>query len=60
MKDFLYLQDDNSRLWVEVIIFLDAVATVDVLTAASNDFLRAENEGPFISYKTIMADYGLK
>ena len=37
-----------------------AVATVDVLTAASNDFLRAENEGPFISYKTIMADYGLK
>ena len=39
MKDVLYLISDNGRLWVEVIIvyFLDAVATVEVLTAASND-----------------------
>ena len=37
----LHLKDGNGRLWVEVIIiyFLDAVATVDVLTAASNDDL---------------------
>ena len=36
---FLHLKDDNGRLWVEVITiyFLDAVATVDVLTAASKD-----------------------
>ena len=34
-----YIKDDNGKLWVEVIIFtfLDAVATVDVLTASNND-----------------------
>ena len=34
-----YLKDDNGKLWVKVIIvtFLDAVATVDVLTASHND-----------------------
>ena len=31
-------KDDNGKLWVEVIIvFLDAVAAVDVLTAGNND-----------------------
>ena len=34
-----YIKDDNGKLWVEVIIFtfLDAVATVDVLTARKGD-----------------------
>ena len=34
-----YLKDDNGKLWVKVIIvtFLDAVTTVDVLTASYND-----------------------
>ena len=34
-----YIKDGNGKLWVEVIIFpfLDAVATVDVLTASNND-----------------------
>ena len=33
------IKDDNSKLWEEVIIFtfLDAAATVDVLTASIND-----------------------
>ena len=33
------IKDDNGKLWVEVIIFtfLDAAATVDVLTASIND-----------------------
>ena len=36
---FFHNKNDNSKLWVEVIIFtsLDAVATVDVLTANNND-----------------------
>ena len=34
-----YIKDDNGKLWLRVIIFtcLDAVATVDVLTASNND-----------------------
>jgi len=34
-----YIKDDNGKLWVRVIIFtfLDAVATVDILTASNND-----------------------
>ena len=37
--EFFYLKDNNGKLWVKVIIvtFLDAVATVDVLTASYND-----------------------
>ena len=33
------MKDDNGKLWLRVIIFtyLDAVATVDVLTASNND-----------------------
>ena len=33
------IKDDNSKLWVEVIIFsfLDVAATEDVLTANNND-----------------------
>ena len=31
-------KDDNGKLWVElIIVFLDAVAAVDVLTAGNND-----------------------
>ena len=38
-SSFFYLKDNNGKLWVKVIIvtFLDAVATVDVLTASYND-----------------------
>ena len=38
MNNF-FVKDDNGKLWVEVIIFtfLDAVATVDVLTARKGD-----------------------
>ena len=38
MKTFR-LKDDNVKIWVEEIIvtFLYAVATIDVLTANSND-----------------------
>ena len=34
-----YNKDDDGKLWVEAIIFtlLDAIATVDVLAASSND-----------------------
>ena len=37
--EFFYLKDNNGKLWVKVIIvtFLDAVATVDVVTASYND-----------------------
>ena len=33
------MEDDNGKLWVEVIIFtfLDTAATVDFLTASYND-----------------------
>ena len=36
---FFHNKNDNSKLWVEVIIVtsVDAVATVDVLTANNND-----------------------
>ena len=41
------IKDDNGKLWVEMITstFLDAVATVDVLTASNNDvdFVEAGN-----------------
>ena len=38
MNNFLYIKDNNGKLWVEVIfIFLDAAATVDVLTTSNND-----------------------
>ena len=35
----IYLKDDNGKLWVEVIIatFLNAIPTVDVLTASNNE-----------------------
>ena len=38
MKDFLS-QRNNGKLWVEMIIVtvLDAIATVNVLTASNND-----------------------
>ena len=38
MNNF-FIKVDNGKLWVEVIIFtlLDAIATVDVLAASSND-----------------------
>lgn len=38
MKDFL-CQKNNGKLWVEMIIVtvLDAIATVNVLTASNND-----------------------
>ena len=38
-EELFYIKDDNGKLWVEVIIvtFLDAIATVDVLTPASKN-----------------------
>ena len=42
-------KDDNGKLWVEVTIvtFLDAIATVDVLTPAS------KNDGKHIEIRTV-------
>ena len=44
-----YIKDDNSKLWVEVTIvtFLDAIATVDVLTPA------IKNDGKHIEIRTV-------
>ena len=41
-----YIKEDNGKLWLRVIIFtcLDAVATVDVLTASNNDFNLVETQ----------------
>ena len=41
---FFYLRDNNSKLWVEVIVvtFLHAVGTVDDLRASVNDFKPVE------------------
>ena len=42
----IYLKDDNCKLLVEVIIvtFLDAIPTVDVLTASNNEVKLVESQ----------------
>ena len=41
----IFLKDDNGKLWVKVIIatFLDAIPTVDVLTASNNEVKLVES-----------------
>ena len=55
--EFVYSsqQDDNGKIWVETIIvtFLDAVATVDVLTASYNDVLKTCRNSKCIFCMTI-------
>ena len=48
--EFVYNKVDNGKLWVEVIIVisLDAVATVDVLTANNIDVNLLETRNDFL------------
>ena len=48
---FFHNKNDNGKLWVEVInvTSLDAVATVDVLTANNNDVKLVETRNVFFA-----------
>ena len=50
-EELFCLKDDSGKLWVEVIIvtFLDAVATIDVITASNNDVKLGESRTVYLA-----------